>query len=129
MGSYTDHIKKTFTQDLELKNSNLQHELSAALEENKSLKSKLNEYENLLIAIKTEREVLERTRQKTWEEKVIEFTGALPFKIGIILRFLLTPPVSRYFFMLLFALTFVASLIGWDGVAKALDPIIGMFKQ
>ena len=96
--------------------------------ENKELRKRMNEYENILIEIKTEREVSARTKQKTWEEKVIDFTGVLPFKIGMILRFLLTPPVSRYFFMLIFALTIVASFIGWAGVADGISTIVSIFN-
>lgn len=116
-----------YIKDLEDTNALNKDEIRELSKENKELKKKINEYENLLIEIKTEREVLARTKQKTWEEKVIDFTGVLPFKIGMILRFLLTPPVSRYFFMLIFALMVVASFIGWDGVADGINTITGIF--
>ena len=92
----------------------------ASTEENKKL---------VEINAKLSTELIEykNSSDATWQRRITAFSEKLPKVAGAIVRFCLTPPISTYLWLVLFALFFIASISGWGFVATALKPLFLLF--
>lgn len=99
--------------DFKLVNVQLVEENKRLADECKKISLELEEYKNSTDGI--------------WSKKVERFASKLPERLGAIVKFCFTPPVSTYLWLMLFALFFIASIAGWGFVVAAIKPILLLF--
>jgi hypothetical protein len=99
--------------DFKLVNVQLAAENKKLLDDNKKISAELEEYKNSTDGI--------------WSKKVERFAEKLPERLGAIVKFCFTPPVSTYLWLILFALFFIASITGWAFVVSAIKPLLLLF--
>ena len=65
---------------------------------------------------------------RKWAVKIEKFVDPLPKMIGNVIKFVFTPPMSTYLWLIIFAVFFIASITGWGFVATALTPLFKLFS-
>lgn len=121
-----DHIfeeKEKLTQDYQ----NLVEKYENILETHQAM---LEDHEVLIkefILMKEKVDVNELLYKKTVTGKVESFANKLGGWKGILLKVMLTPPVSYVLIAIIFALFMTASIIGWAGVLSSIQPLIDLF--
>ncbi len=100
-------------------------------ETNKNLietEAKFIETNKSLIEVEKKLEIEEHYNDSVWVVKIEKATQSLQGWKGGIIRILFSRPVSQYVFLSLFCLLFVASFIGWTGIAALLAPIFHLIR-
>jgi len=87
--------------------------------EKHKLESKLNEMSNNLYICK-------ELNKRGFSYKVTEYANKVGGFKGAFLRLIFTPPFFNWLLWAIWTLVFIASLVGWTGVWKAIEPIFNI---